>query len=195
MLKKNYEYYTAFFYFLHFFGLTYFFVWLFVCFFSFYVIASRTAPPRFTNKPPPLIFIKESGNLSVSISASGYPVPKITWSMQGKSYQNQTRFKTAGDKFVMDDVRFEDEGVITCRAENVFGVEETKVELTVLGEFIIPFYFPLLCKKEKTGITKKNQDIELSVVKLGRTNNWSLGQPVDVKQCNFQFYSKSFPAN
>lgn len=149
MLKKNYEYYTAFFYFLHFFGLTYFFVWLFVCFFSFYVIASRTAPPRFTNKPPPLIFIKESGNLSVSISASGYPVPKITWSMQGKSYQNQTRFKIAADKFVMDDVRFEDEGVITCRAENVFGVEETKFELTVLGEFIIPFYFLLLCKQEK----------------------------------------------
>ena len=69
--------------------------------------------------------------------------------MQGKSYQNQTRFKIAADKFVMDDVRFEDEGVITCRAENVFGVEETQVELTVLGEFIIPFYFPLLCKQEK----------------------------------------------
>ena len=68
--------------------------------------------------------------------------------MQGKSYQNQTRFKIATDNFVMDDVRFEDEGVITCRAENVFGVEETKVELTVLGEFIIPFYFPLLCKKK-----------------------------------------------
>lgn len=62
--------------------------------------------------------------------------------MQGTSYQNQTRFKIAADKFVMDDVRFEDEGVITGRAENVFGVEETKVELTVLGEFIIPFYFP-----------------------------------------------------
>ena len=69
--------------------------------------------------------------------------------MQGTSYQNQTLFKIAADKFVMDDVRFEDEGVITCRAENVFGVEETKVELTVLGEFIIPFYFPLLCNEEK----------------------------------------------
>ena len=25
--------------------------------------------------------------------------------------------------------------MITCRAENLFGVQETKVELTVLGEF------------------------------------------------------------
>ena len=71
---------------------------------------------------------------------------KITWSMQGKSYQNQTRFKTAAEKFVMDDVRFEDEGVITCRAENVFGVEETKVELTVLGNYSL-YIYPLLCNE------------------------------------------------
>lgn len=44
----------------------------------------------------------------------------------------------------MDDVRFEGEGVSTCRAENVFGVQETKVELTVAAKFNIPFYFPLL---------------------------------------------------
>ena len=54
--------------------------------------------------------------------------------MQGKNRGNQTRFKTTLDKFDIDDVRFEDEGVITCRAENVFGAQETKVELTVLGE-------------------------------------------------------------
>ena len=44
----------------------------------------------------------------------------------------------------MDDVRFEDEGVITCPTEKVFGVQETKVELTVVAEFNIPCYFPLL---------------------------------------------------
>lgn len=104
------------------------------------MIAQRTAPARFTNKPPPLIFIKEGGNLSVTISVSGYPTPKVTWSMQGKNHGNQTRFKTTLDKFDIDDVRFEDEGVITCRAENVFGVQETKVELTVLGEWA-GFYF------------------------------------------------------
>jgi len=80
--------------------------------------------------------------------------------MQGKNHQNQTRFKNAADKFVMDDVRFEDEGVITCRAENVFGVQETKVELTVLGEFIIPFYSRLELKQylslPQKGFTKEN---------------------------------------
>lgn len=59
--------------------------------------------------------------------------------MRSKNHGNQTRFKTALDKFDIDDVRFEDEGVIMCRAENVFGVQETKVELTVLGE-CVSFY-------------------------------------------------------
>ena len=31
--------------------------------------------------------------------------------------------------------------MITCRAENVFGVQETEVELTVLGNFLFYCYF------------------------------------------------------
>ena len=75
--------------------------------------------------------------MSLSISASGNPAPKITWSVQGKNHRNETRFKITDDKFEKENVRFEDEGVITCRAKNVFGVQVAKVELTVLGEFLI----------------------------------------------------------
>ncbi|CAH3160376.1 unnamed protein product [Porites lobata] len=92
------------------------------------------APPRFTSKPPPLIFIKEGGNLTLSISVSGNPQPKITWSVRLKIHENESRVNSTGDeKFELNYIRFEDEGVITCRAENVFGVQETEVELTVLG--------------------------------------------------------------
>ena len=97
-----------------------------------------TAPPRFTSKPPPLIFIKEGGNLTLSISVFGNPQPKITWSVRLKIHENESRVNSTGDeKFKLNYIRFEDEGVITCRAENVFGVQETEVELTVLGKFII----------------------------------------------------------
>ena len=62
--------------------------------------------------------------------------------MRLKIHENQSRINSTGDeKFELNDVRFEDEGVITCRAENVFGVQETEVELTVLGNFL--FYFIL----------------------------------------------------
>ncbi|CAH3160380.1 unnamed protein product [Porites lobata] len=91
------------------------------------------APPRFTKKPPSFIVIKEGGNISFSFSTSGNPAPKITWSMQGKSRESRARFRILDDKFEMDNVRFEDEGLITCHAENMFGVEVSKVNLTVLG--------------------------------------------------------------
>ncbi|KAM7427697.1 Roundabout 1 [Porites harrisoni] len=90
------------------------------------------APPRFTKKPPSFIVIKEGGNISFSFSTSGNPAPKITWSMQGRR-ESPARFRILDDKFEMDNVRFEDEGLITCHAENMFGVEVSKLNLTVLG--------------------------------------------------------------
>ena len=86
--------------------------------------------------------MKEGGNLTLSISVSGNPQPKITWSVRLKIHENQSRINSTGDeKFELNDVRFEDEGVITCRAENVFGVQETEVELTVLGNIFLFIYF------------------------------------------------------
>ena len=106
---------------------------------SFFFYVHPTAPPRFTKKPPSFIVIKEGGNISFSFSTSGNPAPKITWSMQGKSRESRARFRILDDKFEMDNVRFEDEGLITCHAENMFGVEVSKVNLTVLGELLLLF--------------------------------------------------------
>ena len=54
--------------------------------------------------------------------------------MKTKTQENQTRFRVFADKFEMSDVRFEDEGVITSRAENMFGIQVTEVKITVRGE-------------------------------------------------------------
>ena len=59
--------------------------------------------------------------------------------MQRKSRESPARFRILDDKFEMDNVRFEDEGLITCHAENMFGVEVSKVNLTVLGELLLLF--------------------------------------------------------
>ena len=75
--------------------------------------------------------------MSLIISASGNPAPNITWSVQGRNHEDESRYKITADRFEIRDVRFEDQGTITCRAENVFGVREIKVELTILGEFPI----------------------------------------------------------
>ena len=58
--------------------------------------------------------------------------------MQGRR-ESPARFRILDDKFEMDNVRFEDEGLITCHAENMFGVEVSKVNLTVLGGLLLLF--------------------------------------------------------
>ena len=58
--------------------------------------------------------------------------------MQGRR-ESPARFRILDDKFEMDNVRFEDEGLITCHAENMFGVEVSKVNPTVLGELLLLF--------------------------------------------------------
>ena len=55
--------------------------------------------------------------------------------MKTKTQENQTRFRVLADKIEMSDVRFEDEGVITGRAENIFGIQVTEVKITVKGEW------------------------------------------------------------
>ena len=73
--------------------------------------------------------------MSLTVSVSGNPTPKITWSVQGETHEEQSRYKITADKFEIGAVRFEDQGMITCRAENLFGVRETAVKLIVFGKF------------------------------------------------------------
>ena len=72
--------------------------------------------------------------MTFSFSISGYPTPKITWSLKTETEENRTRFRILADKFEMDNVRFEDEEVITNRAENMFGIQVTQLKITVKGD-------------------------------------------------------------
>ena len=48
--------------------------------------------------------------------------------------------------FEIAEVRFEDQGMITCQAENVFGTREAQVKFIVFGEFVclLLFFFSSL---------------------------------------------------
>ena len=87
-------------------------------------------------KLPSLVSLREGGNLSLEIAVSGSPFPNITWSVHGRVVIDRSRLTITNDKFEIRGVRFEDQGLITCTAQNVFGVQETQTELVVLGEFL-----------------------------------------------------------
>ena len=77
--------------------------------------------------------------MSLNISALGNPVPKIKWSLQSGTHYNQSRLKFTDKTFEISEVRFEDQGMITCQAKNVFGTREAQVKLIVFGEFVLFF--------------------------------------------------------
>ena len=58
-----------------------------------------TGPPRFVTKTPSLVSVREGENLSLEISVSGYPAPKITWSLHGRNYEDKSRFNITGEIF------------------------------------------------------------------------------------------------
>ena len=95
-----------------------------------------TAPPTFMTKLPSLVSLREGGNLSLEIAVSGSPFPKITWSVHGREVIERSRLTITNDRFEIRGVHFEDQGLITCTAQNLFGVQETEAELVVLGEFL-----------------------------------------------------------
>ncbi|KAJ7374119.1 Immunoglobulin super DCC subclass member 3 [Desmophyllum pertusum] len=77
--------------------------------------------------------MREGDKLSLHISVSGNPAPKITWSFQGRDLDNRSRFKFTAELFEISDVRFEDQGKITCLVENVFGSQVAHVKVLVFG--------------------------------------------------------------
>ena len=83
--------------------------------------------------------------MSLKISASGKPAPKISWSLQGGNHGNQSRFKLTDGTYEITKVRFEDQGLITFQAENVFGTRVEHVKLIVFGEFL--YMRPTFSKK------------------------------------------------
>ena len=87
-------------------------------------------------KLPSLVSLKEGENLTLEVAVSGSPFPNITWSVHGREIIESSRLTITNDKFEIRGIRFEDQGLITCTAQNVFGVQETQTELVVLGEFL-----------------------------------------------------------
>jgi len=116
---------------------------------------TKFAPPRFKSKIPPSITIREGTKLSLNISATGNPAPKITWSLQGGNHGNQSRFKLTNETFEITEVRFEDQGMITCQAENMFGTRVAQVKLIVFG----PPRFPITPPGQVIGFFEKSHNI------------------------------------
>ena len=88
-----------------------------------------TAPT--ITEPPKSVSAVEGHNVTFMCDAKGNPIPKITWSFNGRS--STQRYKVIGQNgLIIYRVQKEDHGTIKCMAHNLFGRQESVANLSIL---------------------------------------------------------------
>ena len=78
--------------------------------------------------------VGEKQNVTLPCRATGFPPPVITWYKNGHVIEEERKhFKIRNWEII--EISFEDHGIYTCKAENVFGSDQSSVDLTVKGEY------------------------------------------------------------
>ena len=75
--------------------------------------------------------VNESQTAILKCTADGNPSPKVTWSRLNSSLTNGRHVVESSGALIVKDVRPGDEGVYSCRAENLLGQVNVSAKLTV----------------------------------------------------------------
>ena len=96
---------------------------------------SITAP--FLQEPLTGMTVNEGQTAVLTCSADGHPPPRITWSKVSSSLPVGRHVIESSGALIVKNVKPEDDGVYSCRAENLLGSVNVSAKLTVQCEFSI----------------------------------------------------------
>ena len=96
---------------------------------------SITAP--FLQEPLAGMTVSEGQTAVLTCSADGHPPPRITWSKVSSSLPVGRHVAESSGALIVKNVKPEDDGVYSCRAENLLGSVNASAKLTVQCEFSI----------------------------------------------------------
>ncbi|XP_068726891.1 uncharacterized protein [Montipora capricornis] len=91
-------------------------------------------------QPPTETTINESQKAILKCSADGNPLPKVEWSKLNSSLPAGRHVIEASGALILRDVRPGDQGVYSCRAENLLGSANATAKLTV--QFVPRLFLP-----------------------------------------------------
>ena len=96
----------------------------------------------------------ESQTAILKCTAQGNPPPKVTWSKLNSSLPAGRHVIEPSGALIVKDVRPGDDGVYSCRAENVLGSVNATAKLTVQCKFFsVRFLFSLISFHAPFGVT------------------------------------------
>ncbi|XP_068677031.1 roundabout homolog 1-like [Montipora foliosa] len=91
-------------------------------------------------QPPTETTINESQTVILKCTPNGNPLPKVTWSKLNSSLPAGRHVIEASGALILRDVRSRDQGVYSCRAENLLGSANATAKLTV--QFVPRLFLP-----------------------------------------------------
>ena len=87
--------------------------------------------PKVTISPASQMTVNESNTVALFCSATGNPVPKLSWVRVDGSLPSNRIMVTSDGLLQIDDVRLEDGGKYKCVARNILGEDENVASLVV----------------------------------------------------------------
>ncbi|KAL9975067.1 hypothetical protein ACROYT_G012183 [Oculina patagonica] len=97
--------------------------------------------------------VNESQTAIMKCTADGNPSPQVTWSKLNSSLPVGRHVVESSGALIVKDVRPEDEGVYSCRAENLFGQVNASANLTVQFPPHLSLSSNRLIAEEKQNVT------------------------------------------
>ena len=95
----------------------------------------KTASAPFLQEPLAGITVNEGQRAFLKCTADGHPHPRVTWSKVNSSLPIGRHVVESSGSLILKNVKSEDDGVYSCRAENLLGSVNASAKLTVQCEF------------------------------------------------------------
>ena len=107
----------------------------------------KTISAPFLQKPLAGMTVNEGQTAFLKCTADGHPPPRVTWSKVNSSLPVGRHVVESSGAMIVKNVKSEDDGVYSCRAENLLGSVNASAKLTVQCEFF--FYKELITLSSK----------------------------------------------
>ncbi|KAL9975858.1 hypothetical protein ACROYT_G013072 [Oculina patagonica] len=105
--------------------------------------------------------VNESQTAILKCTADGYPTPKVTWSKRNSTLTVGRHVVESSDALIVKDVRPGDEGVYSCKAENLLGQVIASAKLTVQ-------FAPKLLLSSNRLIAEEKQNVRIACSATGQ---------------------------
>ena len=95
----------------------------------------KTVSAPFLQEPLAGMTVNEGQTASLKCIADGHPPPRITWSKMNSPLPVGRHVVESSGALIVKNVKSEDDGVYSCRAENLLGSVSASAKLTVQCKF------------------------------------------------------------